>query len=178
MRSITSASSKRAASISGSTGSAGYPVRHNIYWIVDARCFCARRSNAHAVSGAASLHLTDYGTVRLRGGWAYENFMPYGFIGFAVGRASIARSASVFISAVDANPGCVGPPDVCLPPYSFSQSESDIKNNAFAYGWAAGGGMDWALTRISSCAENWNTFRSRTCTIRRSASPPLVWVLD
>jgi opacity protein-like surface antigen len=104
--------------------------------------------------------------------------MPYGFIGFEVGRASIARSASVFISAVDANPGCVGPPDVCLPPYSFSQSESDIKNNAFAYGWAAGGGMDWALTRISSCAENWNTFRSRTCTIRRSASPPLVWVLD
>lgn len=72
--------------------------------------------------------------------------MPYGFIGFAVGRASIARSASVFISAVDANPGCVEPPDVCLPPYSFSQSESDIKNNAFAYGWAAGGGMDWALT--------------------------------
>jgi opacity protein-like surface antigen len=103
-------------------------------------------SNAVTVSGAASVHLTDFGTFRLRGGWANGSLMPYAFIGFAVGRASINRSASVSTIGTDADPACVGPPDVCLPPYFFSQSQSDIKNDAFAFGYAGGGGLDWALT--------------------------------
>jgi len=103
-------------------------------------------SNDVTVSGSASVHLTDYGTARVRFGWAYRNLMPYAFAGFAIARATIARSASVSINGVDANPGCVGPPDVCLPPYSFFQSQTDVRNNAFAYGWTAGGGLDWALT--------------------------------
>jgi opacity protein-like surface antigen len=103
-------------------------------------------ANAVTVSGVASVHLTDFGTFRLRGGWANGSLMPYAFIGLAIGRASISRSASVSTIGTDADPACIGPPDVCLPSYSFSQSQSEIKNNAFAYGYTGGAGVDWALT--------------------------------
>lgn len=104
-------------------------------------------ANDVTVSGTARVNITDYGTLRLRGGWATDaGFMPYAFVGAALARASLTRSASVFIIGTDADPSCVGPPNTCLPPYVFSQSQTDTKNNQFAYGWSVGGGIDWALT--------------------------------
>ena len=42
----------------------------------------------------ATVRITDYGTLRVRGGWAAGIFMPYATVGFAVGaRGSIGRSA-------------------------------------------------------------------------------------
>ena len=39
-------------------------------------------------AGSGTLHLVDYGTVRARAGWIVgNNFLPYGFAGFALGRA-------------------------------------------------------------------------------------------
>ena len=40
------------------------------------------------VLGSASLHLTDYGSLRARAGWIFDNyFLPYGFVGVAIGRS-------------------------------------------------------------------------------------------
>lgn len=102
-------------------------------------------ANAVTVSGTGSVHLTDFGTLRLRGGWATSGFMPYGFVGVAVGRATIARSASVSIVGTDADPACVGPPNICLPPYAFSQSQISANQGSFGYGWTAGAGIDVAV---------------------------------
>jgi opacity protein-like surface antigen len=102
-------------------------------------------SNAITVSGFGTMHLTDYGTLRVRAGWANNGFIPYSFVGFAIGRADLTRSASVSIVGTDADPNCVTPPNVCLPPYSFSQSLTDARKGTFGYGWAVGAGMDWAL---------------------------------
>ncbi len=47
-------------------------------------------------SASATLHLTDYATVRARAGWAVNNlFLPYGFVGFAVGRADYTSSSTI-----------------------------------------------------------------------------------
>jgi opacity protein-like surface antigen len=47
-------------------------------------------------SASASLHLTDYATLRARAGWVANNiFLPYGFFGFAVGRANYTSSSNV-----------------------------------------------------------------------------------
>jgi opacity protein-like surface antigen len=40
------------------------------------------------VSASGNLNLTDFGTARGRAGYVVGNFLPYGFIGMAVGRAS------------------------------------------------------------------------------------------
>jgi opacity protein-like surface antigen len=103
-------------------------------------------SNDVTVSGSSSFEITDVATVRMRAGWVKEAFMPYGFLGVAVGRGGVVRSASVSMNGVDADPGCVGPPNVCLTPYSFSQSQSDVKNGTIAFGWTIGAGFDWLLS--------------------------------
>jgi opacity protein-like surface antigen len=102
-------------------------------------------SNTVTVAGRGTVHLTDYGTLRARAGWIYNGFVPYGFAGVAIGRADVQRSASVMITGIDADPGCVGPPNVCLPPYAFAASLSDTKNNAYAWGWTLGAGVDWLV---------------------------------
>lgn len=91
------------------------------------------------VEGAASMNITDYGSARLRAGWVLGNFLPFGTVGFAMGRADISRSAHVFGQENPAVP--CGPPGVntCVP---FDYSMADVKNSAFLYGWSASGGMD------------------------------------
>jgi opacity protein-like surface antigen len=102
-------------------------------------------ANDVTLSGTASIHLTDYGTVRTRFGWIYQNVVPYAFIGVAAARATVSRSANVSIIGTDADPACAVPPSVCLTPYAFAASQSDFKKGAFAYGWTLGAGIDWIL---------------------------------
>jgi outer membrane immunogenic protein len=102
-------------------------------------------ANEVTLSGTASIHLTDYGTLRARAGWIYENVIPYAFIGVAAARATVSRSASVSIIGTDADPACAVPPSACLSPYAFAASESEVKKGAFAYGWTLGAGIDWIL---------------------------------
>jgi opacity protein-like surface antigen len=95
-------------------------------------------SYALTVEGAATMHVTDYGAARLRAGWIVNNFLPYGTVGFAVGRANITRSAHVFGQENPATP-CTG---TCTP-FDFSTYES--KSGHFIYGWSAGAGVDVLL---------------------------------
>jgi outer membrane immunogenic protein len=83
------------------------------------------------VEGNASMHITDYGAARLRAGWILGNFLPFGTVGFAVGRADITRSAHVF-----------GVENPATTPTPFDFAAADSKNGAFLYGWSAGAGMD------------------------------------
>jgi outer membrane immunogenic protein len=86
------------------------------------------------IDGNASMRITDYGTARLRGGWAAGTFLPYGFVGVAVGRADVSRSATVNL----VNPA-FGPA-----PY-FTDSDLLSKLGDFAYGYTAGLGLDICL---------------------------------
>jgi opacity protein-like surface antigen len=97
------------------------------------------------ISGSATLRLTDFATLRARAGWAFDRFLPYGFLGVAVARGSVTRSATVSYSRVDY-------PDPALPPITpidfagFGPvTRSENLNNVFAYGYTAGVGIDIAV---------------------------------
>ncbi len=97
------------------------------------------------VTGAASMKVTDFGTLRARAGWVVGDFMPYAMVGIAVGRADVARSATV---SGEENPTVH--PTVCdgtaVPPCTpFSFTQSDGKSGAFIYGGMLGIGVDFAL---------------------------------
>lgn len=93
-------------------------------------------NNDVQVIATSNIHITDYGTLRARGGWAAGNFMPYGFIGLAVGRADVASTAHVIAS---------GTSMTGAPPYNFDQTSTAGRNGDFAYGFAAGLGVDFCL---------------------------------
>jgi outer membrane immunogenic protein len=91
------------------------------------------------LTGAASMRITDFATLRARAGFEVYGFLPYAMIGVAAGRADVMRSAT---SSGQENPNAVCPspgPPPCTP-FSFTEAES--KTGAFIYGWSFGGGFD------------------------------------
>jgi outer membrane immunogenic protein len=99
------------------------------------------------LSGSGTLTGIDYGTLRGRAGWIVGNFLPYGFVGLAAGRANINVSATV---DGEQNPPSGG--GACLasntPPCTpFFFSDSVGRNPAWLIGFAAGAGLDVALTQ-------------------------------
>jgi opacity protein-like surface antigen len=99
------------------------------------------------VSSSASARITDYATARARAGVVFDRFLPYAFVGAALGRVDIVRSATVSYSRTDI-------PDVTTPPitpqavYNFGpQTQTEQQRNALAYGFTAGLGLDVALTQ-------------------------------
>src|SRR5262249_55197234 len=87
------------------------------------------------ITGAAAMRITDFGSVRARAGYVMGPFLPYGFVGIALGRADITRMATA--SGTETTPQNV------VTPFSFSASEQ--RSGAFMWGWAIGGGFDVAL---------------------------------
>ena len=78
-------------------------------------------------------HLTDYGTLRLRAGYAYNWFMPYAMVGVAAGSADVTRSITVENA----------PPDVA--PAGLPVTQSQTKEGAISIGYMAGLGVDIGL---------------------------------
>jgi outer membrane immunogenic protein len=101
------------------------------------------------VASTASLAIHDILTTRARVGWTYDRLMPYGFVGLAVGRADVARTASVTgtkSTQAPADPvtGIVPPPVVGalnLPRNPQSQSQDGL----IAWGYTAGLGVEVGL---------------------------------
>ena len=96
------------------------------------------------VSGNASMKIDDFAVLRGRAGWVIGNFMPYVSLGLAVGLADVSVSSTVVVQNTitpipNPAPGCSISP--CI--YTSSQAQ----NAAFLYGYAAGGGVEMALTR-------------------------------
>jgi len=98
------------------------------------------------LSGSGSLNNVNYVTLRGRAGWILGNFLPYGFLGFAVGEGDLAVTATV--NGIQ-NPPSSGvcsskntPP--CVP---FSFSGSIGRPNELLYGGVIGAGVDVAVMR-------------------------------
>jgi len=47
------------------------------------------------ITGSGSVTNLDFLALRARAGWVLGNFLPYGFVGFALGRADVAVSATL-----------------------------------------------------------------------------------
>jgi outer membrane immunogenic protein len=92
------------------------------------------------VVAKAALTLTDFGTLRARGGWAAGNFMPYGFAGLAVARANVTRSATVTASVTDRVGGVIVDTFDLQP-----ATRTEGQTGAYAFGYTVGGGMDVLL---------------------------------
>ena len=95
--------------------------------------------NDVTLDASGSQHITDFATTRARLGWAIGNFMPYATLGLAFGRADMSLSTTV--TDVESDPRTAQVVGV----FSFSQSQT--KNGAYLYGFAGGGGLDFALTQ-------------------------------
>jgi opacity protein-like surface antigen len=94
------------------------------------------------VGSKAKVKITDYATFRARAGYVMDYFMPYAFGGIAVGRADVYKSASVSLTATD-----VSDSDPKRPDLAYADSLTESRSGVFAYGVAAGLGIDVALTQ-------------------------------
>ena len=99
------------------------------------------------VGAQSSIRITDIATFRGRAGWQAGMFLPYAFVGLAVGRADVANSGTVSYTAVD-EPDLQTPPTPQLTPLSplaFDETQTSGQNGAFMYGFTTGLGLDVAL---------------------------------
>ncbi len=90
-------------------------------------------------SSSASMKITDYGSLRVRGGYAFDCFLPYGFVGVALGQANINRRADI-----DLYYQYVGDPPP-KPNLAGAGSLTDNANSHFISGLAGGLGIDMML---------------------------------
>jgi len=98
------------------------------------------------VSAKSELQMTDIATFRARAGWELSNFLPYGFFGFALGRANYTTSASVQYTAVD-YPAVTTPPTTPLPDLDFGPvTQGQSQDGAYVYGFSTGFGTDIGIT--------------------------------
>lgn len=93
------------------------------------------------ITSHASARLTDYGTLRLRAGYAMGWIMPYGMAGLAVARVNTHRFVRVQIQETDLN---VDPP---VPGGSLDVIDERRRNGAFTVGYMMGAGVDVGLSR-------------------------------
>ncbi len=76
---------------------------------------------------SASLNLTDFGSVRVRAGWAVSCVLPYIFVGAGFGSQTLDRTTTA------------SPPPV-------SNAWTTDSSSKLIYGYTAGGGIDVTLT--------------------------------
>lgn len=89
------------------------------------------------ITAQSTMKLIDYATLRMRAGYAVGQFLPYGFVGAAVGRFNYTSSATV--TSLETPPA----PAV---PFTFGpQTQSNNKDNAVVGGFTVGLGMDVAV---------------------------------
>jgi outer membrane immunogenic protein len=100
------------------------------------------------VSGSGSLSITDFGSLRGRFGYVFNNFLPYGFAGVALGRGSYSVTADVSGQQNTNQANLVIPCTVngttCIN-YDFPSGTS--KSSTLLYGFSVGSGFDMALTQ-------------------------------
>lgn len=107
------------------------------------------------LTGSAAAQVKDIVTFRGRAGWAWDNFLPYGFLGVAVGRMDISRTVTssgtlnddydvtvpVLVNGTVVNITQHRTDVFSLP----TLSEGEHKTNNFVFGSAAGIGFDYML---------------------------------
>ncbi len=106
-------------------------------------------STAYTVNltGTGQLEITDYASLRARGGWVLGNFLPYGFAGLVIGRGDYGVTSQVYGQGNSATPAYFAC-DTTLPTCAnYNYSNGAAQNGAVLYGFSVGGGLDWALTQ-------------------------------
>jgi len=107
------------------------------------------------VSSSSSMNIRDYGSLRVRGGYAWGCFLPYLFGGVALGQADINRraDATLFYQYVGTQiprlPN-IGP---------SSHSLTDDANAHFIYGYSGGLGVDMMLVANLFVRAEWEYMR-------------------
>jgi outer membrane immunogenic protein len=86
------------------------------------------------VVATTSARITDYGTLRGRGVWAYGNLLPYAFAGVALARAEVANAATVDATPTATSLGV-----------AFVHTERDARTR-FTWGYSLGVGIDFLVT--------------------------------
>jgi opacity protein-like surface antigen len=96
-------------------------------------------SATYNVITSASAAAAEYGTVRVRGGWAYGNFLPYAFAGVSLGQVNTTASVNVnYSSVLVSGPG---------PLIGGNWTQSNVNHGKWLAGFDAGLGIDYAVTR-------------------------------
>lgn len=106
-------------------------------------------TTAITASSNASMRVTDFGSLRVRGGYAVGSFLPYGFVGVGLGQADINRSVRLDITYSAAGVTNPGP----------SLVVSDVANSHLITGFAAGLGFDWMLCAGLFMRAEWEYIR-------------------
>jgi outer membrane immunogenic protein len=97
------------------------------------------------VNSSASARIVDYATARARAGFVFDRLLPYAFVGGALARVDIVRSATVSYTRQDI-PDNVIPAITPQPNFNTGLlTKSEQQKDAIAYGFAAGVGIDIAL---------------------------------
>ena len=104
---------------------------------------------------SAAMQIKDYGSARLRAGYAMGSFLPYMFGGVAMGQADIQRSAG--ISLYYQYTGTQVPPLPNIGP-SFRGVTNDQKSH-FLFGYSAGLGIDVMLVQNLFLRAEWEYLR-------------------
>jgi len=96
------------------------------------------------ITGGGQVSNLDWSTLRGRVGWGVGNFLPYAFVGFALGNADVGVTETI---SGEVNPPAAGrclAIDGCS---VFSATGTAGKNSAWLYGVTAGAGLDIAVSR-------------------------------
>jgi outer membrane immunogenic protein len=100
------------------------------------------------VSDGATVTLNGYGSARTRFAWAYENFLPYGFVGFSVAQVNTTRFTNVNYTAHDVTPGCgTGAPNPPCLNLGAIYTQGDQLHGKYVIGYNFGVGLDILLTQ-------------------------------
>jgi len=89
------------------------------------------------ITGGGQVSNLDWSTLRGRVGWGVGNFLPYAFVGFALGNADVGVTET--ISATQ----CTAVSCIRLP----NATATAGKDSAWLYGLTAGAGLDIAVSR-------------------------------
>ena len=101
----------------------------------------------------AAMQISDYGSARLRAGYAMGSFLPYAFGGVAMGQADIQRetTASLYYRYT----GTQGLPDIGP---NSATARSNLKSH-FVFGYSAGLGIDMMLVQNLFLRAEWEYLR-------------------
>lgn len=106
------------------------------------------------LTSTASISIHDIVTGRARFGWAAGSFLPYGFIGAAVGNAHVSRTATLAGSTITVTPpptidpisGITIPGTPVTSGLALPRDPQGESRNVIAYGYTAGLGLDYQIT--------------------------------
>jgi outer membrane immunogenic protein len=89
------------------------------------------------ITGGGQVSNLDWSTLRGRVGWGIDRFLPYAFVGFALGNANVGSTETISVLQ------CTSTVCLQLPPVTGTAG----KNSEWLYGVTAGAGLDIAVSR-------------------------------